>query len=534
MLACTREEAAPVESTRRPNIVFIVVDTLRADAIDDGGDRVATPEIDGLAAEGIPFPRAYSHAPMTLPSHTSLFSSRIPLEHGVLNNGQPVPENLPLLAEWLSRYGYSSHAVVSLGTLLPAAKTNGLRRGFEVYDRNFFMMDKGEHTLSRLEEHLAAWPAFNGAEDKPFFLFAHFSDPHEPYRSHQPAADDVRVTLDGDVVGELLVDDAPYLRLDRPLEPGQHEVVVEGIGGRRKFKVRALFVRSPKHKRIKVDTPVGELRALTDRFVATFEVPETSTKVSGAEAPGAANPAGETSATKQQPGLHRIDLWLQGNPGREEATRRYLAEVEHVDQFIGRLLQVLRSTETYDNTIVVFVSDHGECLGERDFMGHVRYLNEPLLRVPLIIKPARGGDARARLEARAAGPVSLIDIAPTVLEMAGLPPLPGSRGISLLGDRTSIAFEHIAETHKPEAPQDRVSFFDGQLRMVYVLDEDRYYLYDLSSDPGEKLDVFAERSGERPEWPARLKSLAERGLDITTNGAVVDDDHADLLDALGY
>ena len=104
---------------KRPSVVLIVVDTLRADAVLDPRGQCDTPNIDALARDGVAFERAFSHAPMTLPSHTALFSSRPPFETGVFNNWQPVREDLPLLAQWLEEYGYQTHAVISLGTLDP-------------------------------------------------------------------------------------------------------------------------------------------------------------------------------------------------------------------------------------------------------------------------------------------------------------------------------------------------------------------------------------------------------------------------------
>ena len=79
---------APARNKPQSNIVLIVVDTLRGDIIVDS-ERAHTPNIDALAADGLLFERAFSHAPITLPAHTSLFSSRPPFETGVMNNAQP-------------------------------------------------------------------------------------------------------------------------------------------------------------------------------------------------------------------------------------------------------------------------------------------------------------------------------------------------------------------------------------------------------------------------------------------------------------
>jgi hypothetical protein len=107
------------------NVVLIVIDTLRADAI----ARVPTPHIDSLAEAGVAFGRAFAHAPMTLPSHATLFSGRLPSTTGVVNNGQDVPGGLPLLPQRLAAQGYSTFGVISIETLWPRTPESGLDRG---------------------------------------------------------------------------------------------------------------------------------------------------------------------------------------------------------------------------------------------------------------------------------------------------------------------------------------------------------------------------------------------------------------------
>lgn len=128
------ETSAESAHTAPLNVVLIVIDTLRADAVLDPAGRYDTPCIDRFAAEGIVFPRAFSAAPMTLPSHMSLFSSRPPLETGIYNNGASVREDLPLVAEWLAGHGYDTRAVLSIATLYPTHPTRTPGRGFATYD----------------------------------------------------------------------------------------------------------------------------------------------------------------------------------------------------------------------------------------------------------------------------------------------------------------------------------------------------------------------------------------------------------------
>src|SRR5215217_5989483 len=96
-------------------IIVISVDTLRADHLPVYGyARVKTPAIDALAADGVVFERAYSHAPQTLPAHASLLSGRLPFETGVRDNvGFAIKESERLLPQMLRERGFTTGGVVS-------------------------------------------------------------------------------------------------------------------------------------------------------------------------------------------------------------------------------------------------------------------------------------------------------------------------------------------------------------------------------------------------------------------------------------
>ena len=137
LLRSCGETAAPRPSARpapeqeqgpeRPDVVWISIDALR-------DDHAATPALARLAADGQRFPELFAHAPSSLPSHAALFSSRPPLETGVLTGPTgrgALDEGLPLFAEWLAEHGYRTAAVLGLGELWPDEPGTGLERGFE-------------------------------------------------------------------------------------------------------------------------------------------------------------------------------------------------------------------------------------------------------------------------------------------------------------------------------------------------------------------------------------------------------------------
>ena len=487
---------------RPPNVVLILIDTLRADAILDPDGAYDTPNIDALGSEGLVFTHAFAHAPMTLPSHTALFSSRPPLETKVTNNWQEVPQDLPVLAQWLGQNGYDSRAVVSLGTLNPYGHSQGLQRGFVTYDTHYWQIARAEDTVVRLEATLAERdPA------KPLFLFAHFADPHEPYDSHGTEKKTARVTLDGELVANVITCESPQWTGDLPLAAGRRVFDFEAPGP---FKVRNFdcFVDG---KPLPVEWEVSTTMEKTKHARVAVEVPGTGTNAV------------------------RVRFWINDVPFEKAKIKRYKQEVAYTDHHVGALIERLKALGLYDDSLVLFTSDHGEALGEPrsgiKFFGHVEHLTDEMLHVPLIVKLPKS-DPRGPLLAHSLDHlVPLMDVVPTMLDLLGMPPLPGQRGTSLF---VPHAVTHVAETHRPEAKKTQFALRDERFKMIYAADDDSFVMYDLVQDPGEVSDVFADRHGERPEWEQLLRSFAQAGTPQTASQGDVDESRLNDLKALGY
>src|SRR5690606_16459006 len=112
------------------NVLLITIDTLRPDALGVMDGKRETPVIDELARSGRLFSAAVSPVPLTLPSHTSILSGLLPVHHGVRDNGQTVPADIPLLQQGLQQRGYRTAAFVSG---FPLQAMFGLDRGFDHY-----------------------------------------------------------------------------------------------------------------------------------------------------------------------------------------------------------------------------------------------------------------------------------------------------------------------------------------------------------------------------------------------------------------
>jgi choline-sulfatase len=189
-LACSSPSPAPpgqAPSIAR-NVVLITIDTLRADRVGAYGYAAArTPAIDGLAARGARFDRAYAPAPITLTSHASLLSGRYPAGHGARHNGLRANAATPLLAEALAREGFATAGFVSA---FPLDRRFGLDRGFQTYgDRLPRLNGKpaNERPGHEAVSEAIAWLAWHrrAAAGQParFFLWIHLFEPHAPYGS---------------------------------------------------------------------------------------------------------------------------------------------------------------------------------------------------------------------------------------------------------------------------------------------------------------------------------------------------------------
>ena len=162
-------------------MLLISIDTLRADHLGcyAPAAKRLSPNIDRLAAESVLFEEVSATVPVTLPSLTSLFTSRYPGEHPVRTNRGRLPPGIPALAEVLQGAGYTTAAYYGNALLRPES---GLGRGFAGYTS---FVPLGGPADERGAEMAAGWLAWDNPE--PWFLWVHFMDPHGPYDSAPPS-----------------------------------------------------------------------------------------------------------------------------------------------------------------------------------------------------------------------------------------------------------------------------------------------------------------------------------------------------------
>lgn len=206
---CRGSEPGPYKDAP---IILISVDTLRSDRLPAYGyGKVKTPALDALRRESVLFERAYSHVPLTLPSHATILSGQLPGEHGVRDNSGYLfdAKRTPYLPKILKEAGYKTGAAVS--TFVLRAET-GLADGFDFYEADIDVRateSLGNSQRSGRETSRAALDWVKSVSSEPFFLFFHIYEPHTPYAPEAAFAGyadpyDGEVATADAIVGELL------------------------------------------------------------------------------------------------------------------------------------------------------------------------------------------------------------------------------------------------------------------------------------------------------------------------------------------
>jgi len=181
-----------ISKRRDPNVLLIVIDTLRADHLGCYGyEKTTSPQIDRFSKTGVQFQNVYCQMPTTGPSHAAIFTSRYPRNHGVLKNGWILPNTYQTIAETLKKNYYTTSAIVSSFVL---SSKFGYSQGFDNYDDE--ISKEGSIPHSKLgEEHKVTEESEQRADittrkavnwirknrDDKFFLWVHYYDPHWPY-----------------------------------------------------------------------------------------------------------------------------------------------------------------------------------------------------------------------------------------------------------------------------------------------------------------------------------------------------------------
>ena len=437
-----------------PNILLIVTDQQRRNALGAAGDGIVrTPSLDRLAAAGIRFTRAYAADPECGPSRYAMFTSHYPPELGTFDNEIRPRPGFRYLPQYLNAAGYFTGSVGKLH-FIPYGVTNGFR---ETYHHEFL-----------------AEPA--GISDYFPWLLAQLRRRGLPRVDPMPRGRDWYRTLSG------LTGTNPYPEdltseawtTDRALDVIAHAKRL----GRPFFVQASYFAPHPPYLPLPKYLRLYDPRSI--RLPASFDAP---------------------TGPNQYDDLSADDFRI--------VIQHYYALVTQVDHQIGRLLDGLDALGVTDDTLVLFVSDHGDLMGEFRLLGkdqpYEGCIGVPfLMRWPGRIAPGQVSNA----------PVSLIDVVPTFLDAAGVPIPSDLRGRSVLpiarGEEAG-AERTVFVVQVEHEPFDFVVAREGSWKLTCRARPDgrcAYRLVDLASDPAELKDRMRDPAAAAPR--ARLQDELER------------------------
>ncbi|MDP9190185.1 MAG: sulfatase-like hydrolase/transferase [Acidobacteriota bacterium] len=287
LFACSGRESAP------PPIILISIDTLRSDRLPAYGYRgIATPHLDAFRRDAVLFERAYSHTPLTLPSHATILTGLLPAAHGAHDNVGFRMKSVERLPVQLKARGYATAAAVSSYVL---RRATGIGEGFDAYDDEIDRNARDESLSavqragSRTIEIARSWIASRN-DEQPFFYFLHLYEPHapydapEPFRSRYANSYDAEVAYSDALIGELfafLRNSGLYERAliivlsDHGEGLGDHEEEEHGIFLYREAIQVPLLVKLPSQARAgeTVRTPVG-LQEIAPMILRALDDPE--------------------------------------------------------------------------------------------------------------------------------------------------------------------------------------------------------------------------------------------------------------------
>jgi len=475
----TSGPAPPVVGEVPPNVVVLVVDTLRADRLSCYGyDRPTSPRLDALAERGCLFESAWAQAPWTRPSVASILTSLYPSSHDTTTQWDRLPRSVPTVAELLHARGYETAAFSANMQVSPFF---GFGRGFETF------WNSGTYTLrrftafGRIEHGVKRWLA---------------------------------VSLAGGLIGKVAGDE----RILRGTEAESLNArILDWAAERDRGRPAFLYVQYLAPHR--PYTPPEDL-------------------INDGELDPVALHA-EMDVEKERKPYPLESYPPASDEARDGLSRLYDAEIRYCDRELGRLIDRLGEEGVLDErSWLVVTSDHGEEFYDHEQWLHGNSLFEELVGVPLIVVgPGIEGGRRV------SDPVELVDLLPTICDWAGAEVSAPVHGASLTPYLEGLAEDEgwpgagRAYAERPGEPTIR-ALRTGSRKLIHIdggPDGGLWLEYDLARDPRERTNLATTEPD--PELRRLLEEmrtaagafLGERAGDVELEGDV-----ADTLRALGY
>ena len=433
---------------QRPNILFLFTDQQRADTLcaPDGKHRPVMPALDALAAQATVFDHCVTPAPVCVPARFSLYSGLYPAHAGCCNNNYG---SAYTGSGFYSRFTDSGYQTCCVGKMHHTLDLYG-PMGFETrYTQEEMADPQDDYTKFITSGAYRNVFDYNGQRSEMYYI---------PQVSQLPAEAHPTQWIGDRSVEFLRTCDAerPFFLVSSFIHP--HPPFAPPAPWNKMYRTVSDDPYMP-------PDPAEFAAFMSDRF------------------------------TLDKIGISRQDLSLLRN--------FYFACISFIDYQISRIVSVLKERGLYDNTIIVFSSDHGEMLGDFGTMGK-RSMLDGALRIPMMIRvPGRPAAHRADV-------CSLVDLAPTLLSLAGIDR--GTErydGIDLFSDARHSEVYSQFSTGKTGA----YTVATDHDKLIYHAFEDRWYYFDRSPEDTDRYDEANPRVRQ-------LRALLERYMreDVCKDG----------------
>jgi arylsulfatase A-like enzyme len=454
-----------MSTPNKPNILWLCTDQQRFDTIRAlGNSHINTPHLDQLVAEGTSFSKAFCQSPVCSPSRASFLTGRYPRTTRCRQNGQQIPADEILLPKMFAEAGYRCGLAgkLHLSSCSDGKVEQRIEDGYEVFDWSHHPQpDWPENAYTQwLERKGTSWQQLYDQPDPEAKPTSNFIKRGVPAEYHQ-------TTFCAEKTIEFIEE--------------------SGRGDRPWFFSFNCF--DPHHP---FDPP-----------------PEYLQRYNPDDMPLPKHRAGEL---ENKTTFQQLDhQWAHNNPGefhssalserdQREVTAAYYAMCELIDDQLGRILQALEESGQRDHTVLIFMSDHGEMLGDHGLYFKGPHFYDQAIRVPLILRWPGHFQAGRQVDDL----VELVDLAPTLLEAANIPPPPDRlQGRSLIPSLTGstaaplpprdfVFCEYYNSWTHPDAYATMIRTH-GEKIVVYH-GSDQGELYDLKNDPGEFHNLWNDPS----------------------------------------
>lgn len=520
--------------TMRSNFILFTTDQQRADHVGCYGNPVLrTPHIDSIAATGQRFDHFYVASPVCMANRASLMTGCMPSVHGVRSNGIPLPLRRTTMCDLLRAAGYHT-ALIGKAHLQnmtgrpPEAPRPQINNALVPPPYELSESEKGMWADGSYEnEDLRCWSQHRHNVERPYYGFDHVEictmhgdvvhgDYYWWLKDRVADADSLRGPNNAAPDERYVLPQAYRTRVPEELYPTRYieertlAYLDQAADAHQPFMLHCSFP-DPHHP----FTPPG-------RYWNMYDPAQISVPPSLAHN-GKRTPAVEALHRERRDGTANVNsttpFAVTEREAREAIALTY-GMIAMIDDAIGNILSRLAKLGLSENTVIIFTSDHGDFMGDHGLMLKAALHYRGLIRVPFI-----WCDPQISSPGTIGMPASTIDIAPTILERAGLAAYWGIQGESLLStlrgaperDRTVIVEEDgHAPTFGLSIPVRARSAVTQRHRLTIYAETDWVELYDLEADPheitnlDEEVSAISRRADMFERLARRLTELADR------------------------